>query len=512
MPLPSISNNPISYGKVLWTGIVSVLDSVDPDDTPDLDELEGNIIFKPSARYLKVPGSTPPLTVALMNRNVSIEDSQIDEQGRKFIKLEASSAGVVPDVFTWTATFNLSYKGVLISIPDATFQLLPGVEIDLTDYIAPAPTASPVSPALSDLLAARNEAIAARDEVVEMLANIGLGSSEFASITRDFGAVSDGSVEATGAFAAALQDLSSGGGGTLIVPPGLYLVDSIGLADAVENVEIISPYGSAIIRSTTGDVAPLIGSWYRSSISGLIFDAGGLGGYGANVHLVESKIMDCTFMGWTGRGMSLNDGTYGDLGLLNYILRNHIVQSNGTGIFQTYRFVDSWIDYNNVGSTDANISLEGGPLRVGFNHFNGAPLRNIDLRGNKRVTLIGNIGEGSREEAVRYIMPPWLTEDSPQVQLVANTFSNGGKAAAGVHPAIRLQGRGEGMSTSGFIISANNFGCEDDGSGWSHIVQATDVTDLEIVANQWEGAYAISPLSGTRVTNFISAGNSSGNT
>ncbi|QAY16650.1 minor tail protein [Gordonia phage FelixAlejandro] len=511
MPLPSISNNPIAYGKVMWTAIVSVLDSVDPDDIPDLDELEGNIIFKPSARYLKTPASVPPLTIALMNRNVSLEDSQIDEQGRKFIKLEASSAGVVPDVFTWTATFNLSYKGVMVSIPDTTFQLLPDDEIDLTDYIAPAAPVAPVSPTIDEIFAARNQAVAARDDMVTMLAGIGFGSAEFASITRDYGALNDGSGNATGAFAAALAELSQGGGGTLIVPPGVYSVDTVGLVDPVENVDIISPYGSAFIRSRT-DAPPLSGSWYRSSISGLIFDAYNLGGYGANVHMVESKIMDCTFMGWTGRGMSLNDGTYGDLGLLNYILRNHIIQSSGIGIFQTYRFVDSWIDYNNVGSTDANISLEGGPLRVGFNHFNGAPLRNIDLRGNRRITIVGNIGEGAREEAVRYVMPPWLTEDSPQVQLVANSFSNGGKAAAGVHPAIRIQGRGEGMGTRGFLISANNFGCEDAGSGWSNIVHATDVEDLSIVGNQWEGAYMVSPLSGTRVTNFISSGNSSGNT
>ncbi|QOP65339.1 glycoside hydrolase [Gordonia phage Diabla] len=511
MPLPSIANNPLAYGRVTWTGLVSQLDSdADPDDIPDLDELSGTIIFKPSVNYLKALGATPPFTVALMNRQVLIDDAQLDDQGRKYVKLEASTPGIQPDSFTWTAVFNLSYKGVLIAIPNTTFQLLPDEQLDLSSYIVPAPPAAPVSPSVDSVYIARNETLAARDQVLELLDGMGTGR-ETASLVLDYNAKNDGSEDATEAFNTAILELSQGGGGTLFVAPGLYLTDAgFGLADQVENVEVIAPMGSAFVRSTTA-APPLKGSWYRSLIKGLGFDAGDLGGYGANIHLVESHLTDNIFGGWTGRGLSLNDGTYGDLGLLNYILRNHIVESNGVGIFQTYRFVDSWIDYNNVGSTDANISLEGGPLRVGFNHFDGGPLRNIDLRGNKRITIIGNICEGSREEALRYSMPPWLTEDSPQVQIVANSFSNGGKAAAGVHPALRIAGVEAGKTTRGFVISGNNFGCEDAGSGWSNIIHATDVSNMAVTGNQWEGAYSDTPISATRVTNSTSVGNSSGN-
>ncbi|QDH48257.1 minor tail protein [Gordonia phage Luker] len=167
MPLPSLTGNPIKYGKVTWTGLVSAMDSLDEDDNPDIDAITGTIIFKPSAPYLKSPSSTPKFTVALMNRQVNIADAQIDEQGRKYIKLEASVGDVQPDSFTWTAVFNLAYKGVFVTIPNATFQLLEGQEIDLTDHIPPADSAAPTSPMVNDVFIARSQAVAARDEAIE---------------------------------------------------------------------------------------------------------------------------------------------------------------------------------------------------------------------------------------------------------------------------------------------------------------------------------------------------------
>jgi len=132
--------------------------------------------------------------------------------------------------------------------------------------------------------------------------------------------------------------------------------------------------------------------------------------------------------------------TYGDLGLLNYILDVHIDQCTGYGIFGTYRFVDSWITGCNIGSTLANISVEGGPLRILGNHLDGSPLHNIELRGNKRITIADGILEGSRREAIVYVMPPWLSEDSPQIQITGNAFSDGGKESEGVYSAIRFAG------------------------------------------------------------------------
>ena len=138
MALPSITNNPVRFGKVTWIGLASMLDSlVDPDDYPDEAAIEGLIIFKPSSALVTYPTAEPKYTRILTNRQINLVDGAITEQGRKYIKLEANVLGANPAVLTWTATFVLAYNGVVVRIPDAKFTLTPDSQIDLTDYIDP---------------------------------------------------------------------------------------------------------------------------------------------------------------------------------------------------------------------------------------------------------------------------------------------------------------------------------------------------------------------------------------
>ena len=155
---------------------------------------------------------------------------------------------------------------------------------------------------------------------------------------------------------------------------------------------------------------------------------------------------------------------------------------NGT----THHFYDSWIVNNNVGSTGPNLSVESGPLRIIANHLNGSPTHNIELRGNKNLTIVGNICEGSRREAIIYTMPPWLDSDAPHVQIVGNNITNGGKGSRDTFPAIGIYGRDERHRVRGFNITGNLFACEDHDAGWSHAVAAEHVDDLSICGNQWE--------------------------
>lgn len=167
MALPDLSPNPIRYGTVTWIGIATALDtSADPDDIPDMGELQGTIIFKPSVSYLTFPQVTTPFTVALMNRSVSLKDALIDDQGRPYVKLEASVADAQPDAFTWTAVFSIAYKGVPVVIPNATFQLLDGDTKDLTIEITPGAGAVTTSPGVDAVLQARNEVVAIRDQLL----------------------------------------------------------------------------------------------------------------------------------------------------------------------------------------------------------------------------------------------------------------------------------------------------------------------------------------------------------
>lgn len=328
--------------------------------------------------------------------------------------------------------------------------------------------------------------------------------------------IGSGTVDAAAAINETILAVQTAGGGTVYLPPANYRLDStIGRGTtAVQGVELVGVYGQTRLFSG-GAHSPLTGSWYRSKIHGLTLDAQN-GGAGANIHMVESVLAECLVINWVGFGLRLNDGTYGDLGLLNWVQRNHIVESadtTGVGIYQTYRWVDSWLTDNNVGSKGANLSLEDGPLRILGNHLNGAPRHNIELRGNKRITISGNILEGSRREAIVYTMPGWLDADEPHIQIVGNALSNGGKEAAGTYPAIRFTGVDADSRVAGFLVAGNTVSCDDAEAGWSYVVAATHADDLAITGNEWatghDEAAAVSAAGCNRVVVF---GNSDGNT
>ncbi|ANA86077.1 tail protein [Gordonia phage Kvothe] len=167
MPLPEIALDPTEYGTVTWTGLISRIDSVvDPDDLPDKSPVTGSIIFKPSAGALKFLGASPVFTMFLIDRTVNIVDAQVDEQGRKYIKLESNSAHSTPEAFTWTAVFNLEYEGKIIRVPDAKFSLQPGQVLDLSTVISSAEVTYYTPIQVSAAVAAREGAEAARDETV----------------------------------------------------------------------------------------------------------------------------------------------------------------------------------------------------------------------------------------------------------------------------------------------------------------------------------------------------------
>ena len=125
-------------------------------------------------------------------------------------------------------------------------------------------------------------------------------------------------------------------------------------------------------------------------------------------------------------------------GLLNWIDDNFIAQCTGYGIYTTYRFYDSWIVNNNIGSSGPNLSIESGPVRIIANHLDGEPSNNIELRGCKSLNIIGNICENARKEAIVFAMPSWMDSDNEQVAIVGNNITNGGKADPNAYPAIGI--------------------------------------------------------------------------
>lgn len=243
-------------------------------------------------------------------------------------------------------------------------------------------------------------------------------------------------------------------------------------------------------------------------IENLKIDANFQGSPGFDVDLDKSYVRHCWIVGWTDYGMRLNANTQG---LLNWIDDNFVEQSTGYGIYTTYRFFDSWIVNNNIGSTGPNLSIEAGPVRILANHLDGAPQNNIELRGNKQLTIIGNICEGARREAIVFTMPSWLESDDEQVAIVGNNITNGGKGAPNEYPAIGIYSVDADHRTRGFNIIGNFIANTDEGAGWSYAVDARYVDDIAISGNQWDNnGYSVAPVR-AEGSNVGIAGNTSGN-
>ncbi|MHC9295180.1 glycosyl hydrolase family 28-related protein [Mycobacterium sp. LTG2003] len=300
---------------------------------------------------------------------------------------------------------------------------------------------------------------------------------------RSHGATGDGVTDDYAAVQSAIRAVADSGG-TVFFPAGDYaLSGSVGDQAGLARVWLLGDGERAARLLATGNFAPVSGRWIECRIENLVLDANSQGGPGLDVDLDKSYIRHCRVRGWTDYGMRLNATAEG---LLNWIDDNFVEQSTGYGIYTTYLFYDSWIANNNIGSTGPNLSVESGPVRILANHLNGSPQNNIELRGNKSLTIVGNICEGARREAIIYTMPPWLESDSPQVQIVANNITNGGKGAPDAYPAIGIYSRDADRRTKGFNITGNFIANEDEGAGWSYAVDAEYVDDLAISGNQWD--------------------------
>jgi hypothetical protein len=353
----------------------------------------------------------------------------------------------------------------------------------------------PLDEAMNPTRTLAQEAHAARHNDVARIVNA-LQQKHLGSLVlnvKDYGAVGDGLTDCLTAFTDALADLPDGG--VLVVPPGTYLLSAAITGDH-NGIHLLGSGGDLTSRIKAGGNYPVLdGAWEYCLIENLTLDAGGFGAEAVRLFVGHTMIRHCTITGWTGKGLNLNDGTHdsqwgGDLGYLNHVERCQIEAGTGYGIYTTYRFTDSWITYNNVGSSSANIRVESGPMRIIGNHLNGSPEYNIEFQSPRRITVEGNILEGALKSAIYHQMPSWETGHQwHELQIVGNAFSNGGYDDPGVYPAIHLYGKSATDRTQGQLITGNLFAVDDGGAGWSNIVDAKWADELTIVGNMWGRGY-----------------------
>ena len=379
---------------------------------------------------------------------------------------------------------------------------------------------------------ASKNVVLAKDEIgIERdtgLQKLGDGSTQWASLVyldpagassefnvRIYGARGDGVQNDHPAIQAAVSAANEAGG-TVLFPAGTYKINAP-IAGPVAKVKFVG--STAMYASTircSGNFAVFQGKFEYCTWDNLTLDSANHGAASLHVHLDHCQMRGVAVQGWTGYAMLLNDGTYSpDLGLLNRIQSCNIDSDGGggvgVGIFTGYRFIDSWIEGCNIGSTAENINLEGGPVRILGCHLDGQPERNIVLRGNRRILIANNIIEAAAKEAIKWDQPPWETFDThQQIQIVGNTFSNGGRGNANTYPAIKLNGLGGAgpYRGQGFLVTGNVFACEDAGSGWTNCLYGDYVKHVTVSGNLWyDGFMATNPVRLTNSTNYEVTGN-----
>lgn len=336
----------------------------------------------------------------------------------------------------------------------------------------------------------------------------------------DFGATPDGATDSAPAINEAILEAHEAGGGVVLIPAGAYAIhSSIGRdGDYIRQVAVRGS-GPRGVRWNYGDGAldpeghpwtagtyiraaanvPVIGGmWENCEISSLALDADMRGSAAVSAHFSKTTFKENELVGWSGFGMLLNSGAFtDDLGFLNRIIDNNISDTGeevGVGLQLEYRCIDSWIERNNIEAYGPDIQINsGGPFRILNNHLNGnrSPLHNILINGGVRECLIhGNILEGSRQEAIKYTAPGWLTApERASIAITSNIIrqavQEGGKPILGFYGATgNANFYALGLTVVGNVISTDY--------SPTHVVQISKFKDVSAMANYWRYGHSAS--------------------
>ena len=336
----------------------------------------------------------------------------------------------------------------------------------------------------------------------------------------DFGAVPDGVTDSAPAINAAILAAHDAGGGVVMIPAGSYAVrSSIGRNTSYIRQVAVRGSGPRGVRWNYGDGAldptgkpwvagtylraaanvPVIGGmWENCEISSMALDADMRGSAAVNAHFSKTVFKENELVGWSGFGMLLNSGALtDDLGFLNRIIDNNISdtgEENGVGLQLEYRCIDSWIERNNIEAYGPDIQINsGGPFRIINNHLNGnrSPVNNILINGGVRECLIhGNILEGSRQEAIKYTAPGWLSDPertsiAVTSNIVRQAAQEGGKPIFGFYGATGNAGfYALGLTIVGNVISTDY--------APTHVLEISKFKDVSAMANYWRYGHSAS--------------------
>ena len=180
-----------------------------------------------------------------------------------------------------------------------------------------------------------------------------------------------------------------------------------------------------------------------------------------------------------------------DICYMNYVVQNEITGVDGHGIQWDWKMTDSYIAFNNIGSSLANIKFGGTTGRILYNHLDGDPgnpeYNLLCVGGCADYTIHGNIMESARKDAIRWVRPDW---DSPDFiysnAITGNRIREWGKEATDTYDGISLEGYSPDKPCRGFIITGNTFEHKDGAVHPKSVISLDNTDQIAIVGNDFD--------------------------
>lgn len=354
-------------------------------------------------------------------------------------------------------------------------------------------------------------------------------------VTEDFGAKADGVTDDQPAIMAAIEAAVANGGGTVLIPPGDYALGApiapIGMdtiTGAAEAIKLVGgghrglmglePGGARLL--STGDFEVIGGWWVSCEISNLCLDVQGNNAPAIKADISKTTVSHNELIGWVGYGMQLCTDAWkadGQPTYLNKIENNHIQQQGGIGIYASYLMWDSYIRFNNIGSTDANIMCEGGPHKIHYNWLDGGtgPKHNIHMANAGHTTeIIGNYMENCQRESILIERASWETGDRRlSFKINGNQILNGGHEVGTTYSAVRIVGNHSPDTGKliGLTFNNNQF-FDDEGGHWGHALEMHNIESASVIGNDWSnnGYTFTEPMRFVNCTDVEAMGNVGG--
>ncbi|MNV02719.1 Pectate lyase superfamily protein [compost metagenome] len=324
---------------------------------------------------------------------------------------------------------------------------------------------------------------------------------------------------------AAIQYAKNNGWAGIFIPKGTYIMeeslkpaDDIVIAGAGQNNTFLIAKVGADINGV--EVIPQFHATTRMVLQDLCIDMnranntyGQNFGHGLNLAIALSTIKRVNFRNIAKAAIRVNfdDRLYANFDLttpLNRIEENNIEDAGTYGLEIGYRCTDSWWSKNNIGSTIANVKLNGGVQRFMENHFDGTPDYNVWIPGGAQNLLFyGNIMENTNKNNVLISSPAdWAM--SRNISFVGNMITNASNAGDGVYDMLKFEGIASNIS-KGIMVTGNSFN-DAGGNKPRYVVAVNDWDGVIVSGNSFTETHKeVEPIAFAAVTNGKVSGNTS---